>query len=63
VSASRTRAIPADAEWAVIDPPIAAWNAHHPSVSASPWELSPHDLPPTGAVRYNLDATTHSGRP
>ena len=61
-----------DAGWAVIEPLIAAWKAHHPSVSGDQgryemrkivnalryqnragcqWELMPHDLPPTGAVR------------
>ena len=65
-----------DAEWAVIEPLIAAWKAHHPSVSGHQgryemreivnalryqnrtgcqWELLPHDLPPTGAVRYYFD--------
>jgi len=64
------------AEWAVIDPLIAAWKAAHPSVSGHQgryemreivnalryqnrtgcqWELLPHDLPPTGAVRYYFD--------
>jgi transposase len=60
----------------VIEPLIAAWKAHHPSVSGHQgryemreivnalryqnrtgcqWELLPHDLPPTGAVRYYFD--------
>jgi len=65
-----------DAEWAVIEPLIAAWKVGHPSVSGHSgrypmreivnalryqnrtgcqWELLPHDLPPTGAVRYYFD--------
>jgi transposase len=65
-----------DAEWAVIEPLIAAWKAGRPSVSGHTgrypmreivnalryqnrtgcqWDLLPHDLPPTGAVRYYFD--------
>ncbi len=65
-----------DAEWAVIEPLIAAWKAQHPSVSGHrgrypmreivnalryhnrtgcQWDYLPHDLPPTGAVRYYFD--------
>ena len=72
----------ADAEWAVIEPLIAAWKAYHPSVSGHQgryemreivnalryqnrtgcqWELLPHDLPPTGAVRYYFDVWKRDG--
>jgi transposase len=71
-----------DAEWAVIEPLIAAWKARHPSVSGHQgryeireivnalryqnrtgcqWELLPHDLPPTGAVRYYFDVWKRDG--
>ncbi len=71
-----------DAEWAVIEPLIAAWKAVHPSVSGHSgrypmreivnalryqnrtgcqWELLPHDLPPTGAVRYYFDVWKRDG--
>jgi transposase len=71
-----------DAEWAVIEPLIAAWKAKHPSVSGHQgryemreivnalryqnrtgcqWELLPHDLPPTGAVRYYFDVWKRDG--
>jgi len=71
-----------DAEWAVIEPLIAAWKAEHPSVSGHSgryamreivnalryqtrtgcqWELLPHDLPPTGAVRYYFDVWKRDG--
>jgi transposase len=72
----------ADAEWAVIEPLVAAWKARHPSVSGHSgrypmreivnalryqnrtgcqWELLPHDLPPTGAVRYYFDVWKRDG--
>jgi transposase len=72
----------ADAEWAVIEPLIAAWKAQHRSVSGHvgryamreivnalryqnrtgcQWELLPHDLPPTGAVRYYFDVWKRDG--
>jgi len=71
-----------DAEWAVLEPLIAAWKARHPSVSGHQgryalreivntlryqnrtgcqWELLPHDLPPTGAVRYYFDVWKRDG--
>jgi transposase len=71
-----------DAEWAVIEPLIAAWKAQHASVSGHQghyekreivnalryqnrtgcqWELLPHDLPPTGAVRYYFDVWKRDG--
>ena len=71
-----------DAEWAVLEPLIAAWKAGHPSVSGHQgryslreivnalryqnrtgcqWELLPHDLPPTGAVRYYFDVWKRDG--
>ena len=71
-----------DAEWAVIEPLIAAWKAEHPSVSGHSgryamreivnalryqtrtgcqWELLPHDLPPTDAVRYYFDVWKRDG--
>lgn len=71
-----------DAEWAVIEPLIAAWKAQHPSVSGHrgryamreivnalryqnrtgcQWDYLPHDLPPTGAVRYYFDVWKRDG--
>ena len=72
----------ADAEWAVIEPLIAACEAKHPSVSSCQGryemreivnalryqvrtecqrEPLPHDLPPTGAVRYYFEVWKRDG--